>query len=249
MPHPCCCLTAARAKARCAVLFALALVLSVPGLSVRAADRDSPGERFRGGKVEWARLQHGGVYWNRHSESDDSLISFIRSNTTLNIDSTWHAAPARDLAALTQFPFIFTDTLQFLTGPEQDNLAEYLRRGGFVFIDACCNANINPSPEYFLEDHLRILGRMFPDLSVEELKPEHEVYSIYFKMKAYPPQTWSPSWSGGRVNPLRLLRSGDRVIGIMSISALQCGWAVVEGRSPIPAMTMLTNIYVYAITH
>jgi hypothetical protein len=233
---------------RVAALVAVLLTVSALVSPARAADETKPEDRFRGGRVEWARLRHGGEYWDRHAGSDDTLLGFIRANTTLDIDPVWHAAPASDLAAMTQYPFLFADTLQFLNDAEQRNLAEFLRRGGFVFLDACCNRNINPDPERYRRDHLRILGQMFPDLRVEELSPEHEVFSIYFRMERFPPQTWSPSWSGGPTNPLRALYDGPRLIGIMSISALQCGWARVEGGDPVPAMKMLTNIYLYAIT-
>jgi len=216
--------------------------------SLLGADVVKPEDRFRGGKVEWARLKHSGAYWNRHAESDDALLSFIRSNTTLNIDSVWHAAPASDLAALTEYPFLFADTLEFLNPAEQRNLAEYLRRGGFILIDACCNIKINRQPEYFLSDHRRILKAMFPDFHYEDLLPQHEVFSIYFKMQDFPPQVRpGNSWSDGPTIPLRLLYAGDRVIGIMSMSGLQCAWGGV-GRDHISAMKMVTNVYLYAIT-
>jgi hypothetical protein len=224
------------------------IVLSGVGLGLAQAKDIRPEDRFRGGKVEWARLKHSGPYWDRHAESDDALLGFIRSNTSLNIDSKWQFAAANDLSAMTGYPFLFADTLGYLKKNEQDNLAEYLRRGGFVMIDACGNVEINPGPMQFLQQHLLILGRMFPDLRVEALAPNHEVFSIYFKMRAFPPQTRpGNSWLDGPVNPLRLIYSGDRVVGIMSISGLQCGWSLV-GNKPQPPMKMLTNIYLYAIT-
>jgi hypothetical protein len=229
-------------------VLAVALAAGLFALPLLGAEKAKPEDRFRGGKVEWARLKHGGAYWNRHAESDNALLSYIRSNTSLNIDSVWHAAPANDLAAMTAYPFLFADTLDFLNPAEQRNLTEYLRRGGFILIDACANVTINPRPEGFLRDHRRILKAMFPDFHDEELPPKHEVFSIYFKMKDYPPQARpGNSWSDGPTNPLRLLYAGDRVIGIMSISGLQCMWSGI-GRDQVSPMAMVTNIYLYAIT-
>jgi hypothetical protein len=228
------------------------VALVVAGVFLRtlpAAEETKPEDRFRGGRVEWARLKHGGEYWDRHAESDDALLSFIRSNTTLGIDPVWHSAPASDLGAMAQYPFLFADTLRYLKPAEQRNLTEYLRRGGFILIDACGNNTINPSPELFLSDHLRILKAMFPDFHCDELTPTHEVFSIYFKMKSFPPQTrpGDSSWLMGPTNPLRLLYAGDRVIGIMSMSGMQCGWSGV-GKDQVSPMMMVTNIYLYAIT-
>ena len=233
---------------RWAGVLAVLIAIGPFARSLLGAEKVRPEDRFRGGKVEWARLQHSGAYWDRHAESDDALLSFIRSNTTLNIESVWHSAPASDLAAMTEYPFLFVDTLDYLTQAEQRNLAEYLRRGGFILIDACVNRDINRSPEAFLRDHLSILKAMFPDFRCEELSPKHEVFSIYFKMKEYPPQARpGNSWSDGPTNPLRLLYAGNRVIGIMSISGLQCVWSGI-GHNEVSSMEMVTNIYLYAIT-
>jgi hypothetical protein len=51
----------------------------------------------------------------------------------------------------------------------------------------------------------------------------------------------------GPTNPLRLLYAGDRVIGILSLSGMQCGWSGAD-HAPRAFMMMVTNIYLYAIT-
>jgi len=235
-------------RRRCVGVLVVLLAVGAFARTVLGAEVVKPEDRFRGGKVEWARLKHSGEYWDRHAESDDALLSFIRSNTTLNIDSVWHAAPASDLAVMTEYPFLFADTLDFLNPAEQRNLAEYLRRGGFILIDMCGNVKINSPPEHFLSDHLQILRAMFPDFRCEELTPKHEVFSIYFKMTEFPPQSRpGTSLLEGFTNPLRLLYAGDRVIGILSLSGLQCGWSGAD-HAPRSYMMMVTNIYLYAIT-
>lgn len=221
------------------------------GLSLEAAEKPRAAEKFRGGTVEWARLKHSGEYWNRHAESDDAMISYIRASTTLNISSEWHSASASDLEAMTRYPFLFADTLQHLSGTEKQNLVEYLKRGGFIFIDACCNNKINPSGREFLFNHLNILQSMLPELEVEVLGSSHEVFSIYFKMQEYPPQIrpGGTTWSNGPTFPLRLLKLNGRPVGMLSLSGLQCGWARVARQDATPFVRMMTNVYLYAITH
>ncbi|MFT3869179.1 MAG: DUF4159 domain-containing protein [Nibricoccus sp.] len=220
-------------------------------LSVEAAEKPRPTEKFRGGTVEWARLKHSGGYWNRHAESDDAMISYMRAATTLNIGSEWCSAAASDLGEMTRYPFLFADTLQHLSASEKQNLVEYLKRGGFIFIDACCNNSINPSGREFLFNHLKILQGMLPGLEVEVLDPSHEVFSIYFKMQAYPPQSrpGGTTWSNGPTFPLRSLKFNGRVVGMLSISGLQCGWARMGRQDATPFVQMMANIYLYAITH
>lgn len=229
----------------------LSFLLAAACLSLEAADTQRAEERIRGGTVEWARLKHSGGYWNRHAESDDAMISYIRARTTLNIGPEWRSASANDLEAMTQYPFLFADTLKFLTNQEKQNLVEYLKRGGFIFIDACCNDKINPSGQEFLSNHLQLLQLLLPDLEIEELDSSHEVFSIYFAMQDYPPQSrpGGTTWSNGPAFPLRLLRLDGRPVGMLSISGLQCGWARVSRQDPVPFVRMMTNVYLYAITH
>jgi hypothetical protein len=128
---------------------------------------------FRGGKVEWARLHNPGVYWNRHAEADPELLDFIRRNTTLNIDPVWRAASPKILPDLCNYPFLFTDRVENLPAADARNLAEYLRRGGFLFIDCCCNTGINPSPDAYLANQLKFLQAMLPEAHIEAMPDNH----------------------------------------------------------------------------
>jgi hypothetical protein len=214
----------------------------------------APGQgnaEFRGGKVEWARLRNSGQYWNRHAEADPELLDFIRRNSSLNIDTTWRAASGQALADLCNYPFLFADRVQNLNPTEGKNLAEYLKRGGFLFIDCCCNTGINPSPDDYLADQIKYLHGILPDIRIELMPETHDVYTLFFKMQRRPPRAMpGNSWMDTRIFPLRSLFLGKRLIGMLSMSGLQCAWAHVG--SPANAqegLQMMTNIYIYAITH
>jgi hypothetical protein len=201
------------------------------------------------GKVEWARLKTGSPYWNRHSERDVQVLRLMRSETSLEISDTWHSASANDLEELSAHPLLFVESVAPLSDPEIDKVAEYLRRGGFLLIDACVAVSINPNAQTFLEAQIKSLSRKLEGLRVETLKPNHEVFSIYFKMSKAPPQTRSgsnPSWANGSTEPLRGVYLGDRMIGVISLSGFQCGF----GQNPNPAevIRMVTNIYIYAMS-
>jgi hypothetical protein len=204
-------------------------------------------DSFRGGRVEWARLNTGGPHWNRHAQRDENVLNFFRRNTSLNIDSRWSSVRPENMEELRTFPFIFCENLTPTNRSGMINLVEYLRRGGFILIDACVNSTVNSSRPRFLRDHVDLLTRYLPDLSVEVLPKDHEVFSIYFKMSEFPPTTRGNT--GEPEFPLRAMYSGGRMIGMISLSGFQCGWAGF-GRtgSPDGAMQMMTNIYVYAIT-
>ncbi|MBW8781792.1 MAG: DUF4159 domain-containing protein [Verrucomicrobia bacterium] len=230
------------------LLLGLALLAACgPALTAQDASAD----KFRGGKVEWARLKTDSAYWARHASRDAELLAFIREHTSLNIDRTWYAATARNLDELCVYPFLFSDDINHLvTDTERRNFAEYIHRGGFVFIDACIATGVNPDPDRFYQNQIRLLRSLFPDLRIEALPSSHEVFSIYFKLTEYPPQTRpGNSWSDGPTYPLRALYSGNRMIGMLSLSGLQCGWADIAGHANATVcMEMMTNIYLYAIT-
>jgi hypothetical protein len=131
-----------------------------------------------------------------------------------------------------------------LSPAETRSLAEYLRRGGFLFIDACGNRAINPDMAVFFGNQAKILAAEFPDLRSEEISSTHEVYSIYFKMTVFPPHS---NEDGPR--PMRAVFAGDRVIAIVAFNGFQCAWDGHTNEAHATASAqMVTNIYVFAMT-
>lgn len=227
----------------CALLFAAGYVV--------AADQPAT-ERYRGSKVEWTRLRTGQKYWNRHSEHDARLLGLMRAHTTLNIDDQWRPTHPGNLEELCNYPFVYADNIIFLKDDESRNLAEFLRRGGFLLIDACVNIDINKSPDAFLKGQLQVLARQFGELRVETLTPEHEIFSIYFKMTKFPPQTRTfnnGNWADGPTLPLRAVYADNRMIAVISLNGFQCGWALTSNEeNAVDVIQMVTNIYIYAMT-
>lgn len=225
----------------CSLGFALVLA-SPPSF----AEPPSPNAeaKFRGGKVEWARLVNGSPYWNRHAEADMRVIWMMQKHTSLDMAPRWQRASARSIEEMSRFPFLYTDTLAFLKPDETANLAEYLRRGGFILIDACRNKTINPDIQLFLRHQVDQLAAQFPNLRVGRLTEEHEVFSIYFRMRVFPPFRESDGQE-----PLYALFDGGRIFGVISLNGWQCAWAGHHtwGHA-MECMEMVTNIYIYAMT-
>jgi len=232
----------------------LVAMLFVFALSVGQAETTPPAPKVepRGGRVGWARLITPVDAWKRHAETDDVLSRFIRTQTSLNIDPTWYAADPGRLEQLCSYPLIFTNNLTDVTDPRHlANIAEYVRRGGFLFIDACINNRITPNADRFFERHVALIARLFPTAKISMLPPDHEIYRHYFVLKDTPPHSYmdsifDPKW---KKHGLYGVFEGDRMIGLLSLSGLQCGWAgtQVPGHG-IECMKMTVNIYVYAMT-
>jgi hypothetical protein len=119
------------------------------------------------GQIEWARLSTQDPWWARHARSDPRLLRFIHDNTTLNIDSVWHAANVEDLTAMTSYPFLFSAGIHLVNDePGRQNIREYLQRGGFIFIDSCINTTVNPDPDAFLKMEIDTLQSILPNLRI-----------------------------------------------------------------------------------
>lgn len=210
-------------------------------------------EAWRGSRVEWTRLQTSDGYWNRHSKGDLNLLKLMKEHTTLDVGSEWHSVQAGDLSALCRYPFLFAADLTTLKDSESKNLAEYLKRGGFLMIDACINPTINRDPRAFLRNQMAMLGPYLSEAKPVEITSKHEIFSVYFKMPNGPPMTRARgSWSYDAKFPFYALTLDGRIVALVSLHGLQCAW---DGSGPdagFPeqpknAMQMATNIYIYAM--
>lgn len=207
----------------------------------------------RGGRVEWARLKLDSPHWNRHSQKEYVLISFIRQNTSFALDSQWHAADIHDLNQLSAYPFLFSEGIQAIRTPEEkNNLREYLLRGGFLMIDACINTReVNPDPDQFFENQKTLFRELLPEAVIVPFDPEDPIYSAYFKMAKHPPHSYmnsiyDPAWAK---HPLYRVMLKDRLVAVISLSGLKCAWSGLQTEPGLAraSMEMLVNIYLYAL--
>lgn len=210
---------------------------------------------LRGGRVGWARLHTTDRYWQRHSDSDDQLSTFIRNETSLNMDPTWYSASVDNLEDLCTYPLIFANTLASVTSDRaRANLVEYLKRGGFLVVDACINNSVNPDPARFFERNKEVFYALLPGCEIRPLPLEHEIYTCFFALAVKPPHTFHNArydrrWAQHGLYGVFLK---GRMVSVITLSGLQCGWSRVPATRPNHAqecMEMMLNIYVYAMTH
>lgn len=206
----------------------------------------------RGGRVGWARIITGSEAWKRHSEADHRLTQFIRKSTSLNIDPTWYAADPADLEQLSGYPLLYTNNLtDVVDSAKQKNLQEYVRRGGFILVDACINPTITPDPDAFLVRHTALMKTIVPGAEVRRLPDTHDVYRQYFAMKDTPPHTFMDDVFDSRWSHHGLygVFSGERMVALITLSGLQCMWSSHPDRgAATESMKMIVNVYVYAMT-
>jgi hypothetical protein len=215
-------------------------------------------ERLRGDRVGWARLKTPSPHWKRHAGGDPVLMKFFREETTLNIDPTWYVADADDLAEQCKYPFLFSQAVDVVTDPVgRSDLAEFIRRGGFMLIDACHDSSVNTDFDDFLRRQIEFYSATLPEAQVVALPATHEIYRCCFRIPdGRPPHTFM-----GNVYDPRKARHGlygvmigARTASILSVCGLQCGWDLVTEHpslappgTDIACMRMMVNIYTYAM--
>lgn len=235
-----------------AVLWA-ALLLSAGLRAEEAAPaKSAASDQSPGSKTQWVRLQTSKGEWDRHKNGDIKLLKMMRETTSLTIGAEWKSARATDLPALGAHPFIFSSGIATLTEVEAKNVAEYLKQGGFLLIDACINPTVNRDPRVFLQQQVAMLSSHLPGSLGIELTPEHEIYSVYFKILGGGPVTRAKgSWSYANQFPLYAIKVEKRIVCIISLLGLHCAWDGSGPDSgfpeqPMNAMKMATNVVVFA---
>lgn len=200
-------------------------------------------EAPRGGRVGWARLITESSSWTVHNGNDPLLAEFIREKTSLNIDPTCYPVDPRDLEKLCAYPFVFTNNLANIHATKTlDNLREYLKRGGFIYIDRCVNLSFSLEQEDFYHRHADLFARFLPGSELRELPPTHEINRCYFTSDTLAQRT---ARGHGHSGIYGVFYEG-RMVVLLSNANLQCGWP--NGNNREPAMQMIANIYVYAMT-
>ncbi|HKB90511.1 MAG TPA: DUF4159 domain-containing protein [Opitutaceae bacterium] len=208
----------------------------------------------RGGRVGWARLITANGHWKRHARSDSVLSDFIRTQTSLNMDTTWYAADPADLKQLSAYPVIFSNGIETVTDPQSlKNIGEYLKRGGFLLIDACINPWVTPDPDQFLAENTMLMTHILPGVTIRELPNDHDIFSSFFTMDIRPPHTRGPrfrtDWDRWERHGILGVYDGDRLVATITVSGLQCGWdGFGQTHQAEICMQMIVNIYVYAMT-
>ncbi len=205
-------------------------------------------DQLRAERVGWARLKTPSEVWKRHADADPLLMRFFRDQTTLNIDSTWYSADVERLDEMCAYPLLFAQSLAPITSRHAiTNLGEYMRRGGFLLIDACINPNLRGDCDLFVLNQKRVLLEALPSLRFAEVPHDHELYRCFFRFPNGVPHTAIESdWDHGE---LIGAYQGTRMVAVITTSGLQCGWA---GMRPTAGhreecMRMLVNIYIYAM--
>jgi len=147
---------------------------------------------------------------------------------------------------MVQYPFIFMhdQTAPILSDLHRQNIREYLRRGGFFFIDDCVLSAAQPDVFYLAIR--RELKRILPAATYKDFARDknHEIFRCAYRLPRGLPHPQ------GRNHGLIGVYDKDRLVALICAGDLHCAWAHQLGpQKEEMALRMGVNIYVYAMTH
>jgi hypothetical protein len=206
-------------------------------------------DQLRAERVDWARLVTPNKDWDAHGDRDPALAQFIRANTSLDIQRSPVPANPAYLDGLCLHPFIYAKDLRWVSDATHlTNIGEYLRRGGFMCVDACATESVNPDMEIYLRENSAIFKRIFPEAGIRKLPETHGIYSCYYKLSRADVYTTDMGNQARCANyGLYGVYLGDRMVAVISMYGLECGWPQTPQRTT-GCMKLILNIYMYAMT-
>ncbi len=128
-----------------------------------------------------ARLKYsGGSDWYNDPSAEVNLLNYVAEHTTIKTDAKYRFVDAAS-TDIFDYPFLFATGHgnMRLTEKEISNLREYLKKGGFLYVD----------DDYGLDKYFRReIKRIFPNKKLLELPFDYGLYRKPYKFPYGPPK-------------------------------------------------------------
>lgn len=228
------------------------LLLATSTMAVGANDKCDRMEPFHWARVKFKNVVNSNNKWDFGPKADVFLLKKLKQSTGLNIDTTQYVTSLADLEDMCKFPFLFmtTDGAVVFKPNEQANLAEYLKRGGFLFAEDCV-AEHSSRPDAFFLDFRNKIEHLFGQKMVR-LPNTHAIYHSFYDLPNGLPHMQGVEHGG------HALFIDGRMAVFLSPSDIHCGWRDqirkengIAGRFPQSdnASKMGVNIMMYVMSH
>ena len=184
--------------------------------------------------------------WDVYPYADTVLRQALAKLTNINVSQEPVVVSLADFNSLRRYPFVFATDERHFRFPknEEDNLREFLLRGGFVYGDDCV---LNQTGTIFFEDYRKMMDRIYPDNHMRRVPDDHELYHCYFDFPR-----GLPFLQGKDIGAWATFdKESDRILTLVTPTDLHCGWT---GRFFSPELNtasiqMGINIIMFYLTH
>ena len=196
-------------------------------------------------RLKFDVLNHQCV-WNVYPHADVILRQSLAKMTNINVSQEPVVVSLADFNTLRHYPFVFaTDQTHFrFPKNEEDNLREFLLRGGFVYGDDCV---LGHDGDLFFQDYRTMMNRIYPDNPMRRVPDDHEIYHCYFDLP-----NGLPFLQGTNVGAWATFdKESDRILTFVTPTDMHCGWTCqyFSPRQNEQAIQMGINIIMFYLTH
>lgn len=183
--------------------------------------------------------------WDIGPIGDVNIRKKLGELTNLNISNEPKVVTLADFDDMCRHPFVFmTSEGNFdLTEIEENNVREFLERGGFILADDC----VFRGKDLFFQAYKKLLNKLFPDNPMRKIPKDHELYHIYYDFPdGCPHMQGVPHGAYGLFEP-----GTGRIMTIDNPGDLHCGWMCrYFGKvKDLESIKMGINIILYFLTH
>lgn len=201
----------------------------------------------------FARVRYASGNWDADPKMPANLLNSLIEYTSIKIDPC-EKVVALDSPQLFAFPFTYLtgNKVVRFTPAERENLARYIRNGGFLFVDDC-NHDVDG---VFAKTFEQEINAIFTGRDrLHRIKNNHRLYKSFFDFPDGPPNTSHElnGWGDDMVHEyLQAVEINGRVGLLYSNKDYGCEWnydAKNKRFSTVDNTKFGVNIVVYALTH
>ena len=153
-----------------------------------------------------------------------------------------------DFDEMCQNPFVFmTAGGGFELPPnEEQNLHEFLERGGFILADDCVGETPQTRDAFF-QCYMKLINKLYPDNPMRKIPYDHEIFHNYYDFPE-----GCPFMQGINHGAYGLFEPGTgRIMTILTPGDIHCGWVCKFWAMDknMEAIKMGINIIIYFLSH
>lgn len=183
--------------------------------------------------------------WDIGPIGDVNIRKKLGELTNLNISNEPKIVTLADFDDMCRHPFVFmTSEGNFeLSEVEENNMREFLERGGFIHADDC----VFRGKDLFFQAYRKLMNKLFPDNPMRKIPNDHELYHIYFDFP-----NGCPHMQGVPLGAYGMFEPGTgRIMTINTPGDLHCGWMCryFGKNKDMESIKMGINIIIYFLTH
>ncbi len=171
----------------------------------------------------FTRLSYESGDWDVDERTPANILNSLIEYTTLRVDINERIIPLADPAMLkSPFTYFAGHRLVDFNHAEKENFENYVRNGGFVFVDDC-NHDIDG---VFAQSFEAQMAEIFGKKALKKIPNNHPVYSSFFEFDG-PPDTGLElnGWGDDLVHDyLKAIEIDGRIAVLYSNKDLGCEW-------------------------